>query len=366
MRRLAPFLRAIALGAVLVAFGMGTADAAPRKRGAESGQRQHRVAEGETVYGVGRAYGVSPQAIIDANRLRAPYHLNAGQRLVVPGSASAGRRSAPVAATSATGKPKRQIERTATAPDKDAKAAPRTAGDLRPREPSASRAALRDANGPVSGKVRPGQTPQERAAAIGPIAGDVSAKGNRAAGADLAGRAGPTRKAKARKGKRVEYAEPAAQPPAHQAAASTRAPAGEPKVPPRSGSRFAWPVKGDVTQSFGRQAGGLRNDGITIRAKAGSDIRAAENGLVIFAGQGSKTSGQVVLLKHADNWITTYSPMSEIKVRRGQVVKKGEALGRVAPSTGSQPGQLQFQARHDGVPVDPIDRLSARSQVAAR
>ncbi|MBL8669062.1 MAG: M23 family metallopeptidase [Alphaproteobacteria bacterium] len=214
--------------------------------------------------------------------------------------------------------------------------------------------------------MRPGQTPQERAAAIGPIAGDVSAKGNRAAGADLAGRAGPTRKAKARKGKRVEYAEPAAQPPAHQAAASTRASAGEPKVPPRSGSRFAWPVKGDVTQSFGRQAGGLRNDGITIRAKAGSDIRAAENGLVIFAGQGSKTSGQVVLLKHADNWITTYSPMSEIKVRRGQVVKKGEALGRVAPSTGSQPGQLQFQARHDGVPVDPIDRLSARSQVAAR
>lgn len=380
MRRTQTFLRTLALGAALIAFGAIAvsavqAEAAPRKRSAETSARQHRVAEGETVYGISRTYGVSPQVLIETNRLRAPYHLNAGQRLVVPGAAPGGRQPAASGSDGPSATMKRPSQRaSATVTERNPAPPAAASGDLRPREAAVSRSALRSANGPVQGRVKPGQSPQERAAAIGPIAGDVSATGSRAPGADLGGRAGPSRRAKARKGQRVDMAEPAARPAAKgtdksagMAAVRDNQAAGAPqKVPPRSSSRFAWPVKGDVTQSFGRQAGGVRNDGITIRAKPGSDIRAAENGLVIFAGQGARTSGQVVLLKHADDWITTYSPMADIKVRRGQVVKKGDPLGRVAAVGSTRQGQLQFQARHDGVPVDPIDRLSSRSQVATR
>ncbi len=132
-----------------------------------------------------------------------------------------------------------------------------------------------------------------------------------------------------------------------------------PKPPPRSSSRFSWPLKGKIISSFGTKDKGLRNDGINILAKRGSAVKAAEHGVVAYSGNELRGFGNMVLVKHAGGWITAYAHNDKLLVKRGQKVKKGQVIANVGSSGGVTTPQLHFEIRRGMNPVNPNKYLGS-------
>jgi len=128
--------------------------------------------------------------------------------------------------------------------------------------------------------------------------------------------------------------------------------------PPKSGKGFVWPLKGRVVSNFGAKDGGLRNDGINIRAPRGTPVRAAENGVVAYAGNEIRGFGNLLLIKHAGGYVTAYAHNDALLVRRGQKVQRGQKISTVgATGTVANP-QLHFEIRKGRRPQDPRMYLS--------
>lgn len=132
------------------------------------------------------------------------------------------------------------------------------------------------------------------------------------------------------------------------------------QTPPRSGSTFAWPVDGSILSSFGPKKDGLHNDGINIRATRGTPVRAAENGVVVYADSRMAGFGNLVLVRHADRWMTAYAHLDKTAVRRGQEVKRGETVGTVGSSGGADSPQLHFEIRRGTEALNPEAYLARR------
>jgi murein DD-endopeptidase MepM/ murein hydrolase activator NlpD len=133
-----------------------------------------------------------------------------------------------------------------------------------------------------------------------------------------------------------------------------------PQIPPRASSRFQWPVSGSVISSYGPQRGGLHNDGINIRAPAGAPVRAADNGMVVYAGNELKGFGNLVLVRHADLWMTAYAHMGRLLVKKGQLVKQGQAIGTVGSSGSVSTPQLHFEIRRGAEALNPEAYMAER------
>ena len=133
----------------------------------------------------------------------------------------------------------------------------------------------------------------------------------------------------------------------------TKPPVPVPPPPARSGSGFIWPVKGTVISSFGAKKGGLRNDGINIRASRGSPIYAVENGVVAYAGNEIRGFGNLLLIKHTDGYITAYAHGDKLLVSRGQKVKRGQHIATVGSTGSVSEPQLHFEVRKGRRPQDP-------------
>jgi murein DD-endopeptidase MepM/ murein hydrolase activator NlpD len=131
-------------------------------------------------------------------------------------------------------------------------------------------------------------------------------------------------------------------------------------TPARAGDRFGWPVGGRIISSYGDKPGGLHNDGINISAARGTPVRAAENGVVVYADDQLKGYGNLVLVRHADRWMTAYAHMDTITVKRGQVVKKGQKIGSVGTTGGVSVPQLHFEVRHGTEALNPVAFLAKR------
>lgn len=126
------------------------------------------------------------------------------------------------------------------------------------------------------------------------------------------------------------------------------------KAPPRAGGKFGWPVRGTVISGYGPKEGGLHNDGINIEAERGAPVYAAENGVIVYAGGELKGFGNMILIKHADRWVTAYAHMDSITAQRGQQVKMGDVIGTVG-STGSVGSpQLHFETRRGTEALNPV------------
>lgn len=130
-----------------------------------------------------------------------------------------------------------------------------------------------------------------------------------------------------------------------------------PTPPPRQGRGLEWPVRGKVLIPYGTTAKGMRNDGINIAAKAGTSIRAAESGVVAYAGNEIKGFGNMLLLKHQGGLITTYAHADEIKVQRGATVKRGQIIASVGQSGSVTSPQVHFEVREGSKAVDPMKYL---------
>ena len=126
-----------------------------------------------------------------------------------------------------------------------------------------------------------------------------------------------------------------------------------------------WPLRGNVLSSFGPKPGGLQNDGINIAAARGAPVRAAENGIVVYAGNELKGFGNLLLVRHADGWMTAYAHLDEILVERGAAVQRGQSVAKVGQTGSVGSPQLHFEMRRAGRAVDPRGVLAPIQTAAA-
>lgn len=120
--------------------------------------------------------------------------------------------------------------------------------------------------------------------------------------------------------------------------------------------RMRWPVRGRVVANYGK-GGGKSSDGIDISVPEGTPVKAAENGVVIYAGDGLKEFGNTVLVRHENGLVTVYGHASQLKVQRGQKVKRGEEIALSGMSGSTDAPKLHFEVRKNSAPVDPITYL---------
>ena len=130
--------------------------------------------------------------------------------------------------------------------------------------------------------------------------------------------------------------------------------------PKRSDKIFRWPVKGKLLSGYGKKKNGLNNDGINIAVKPGTAIKAAENGIVSYVGNEMRSFGNLILISHADGYVTTYGHTSEILVRKGDVVRRGDVIARAGSTGDVQTAQLHFEIRKKGTALNPSHLLADR------
>ena len=131
-------------------------------------------------------------------------------------------------------------------------------------------------------------------------------------------------------------------------------------TPESSGiGKLRWPARGQVVASFGSSEDGHRNDGIDISVPEGTPVKAAENGVVIYSGNGLKEYGNTVLIRHDDGLVTVYGYAKDLKVKRGDKVTRGEVIADSGMSGEAEPSEAAFrgpQGRDTGQP-DVLSRL---------
>jgi murein DD-endopeptidase MepM/ murein hydrolase activator NlpD len=123
---------------------------------------------------------------------------------------------------------------------------------------------------------------------------------------------------------------------------------------------FRWPVTGHIVEGFGQRANGTTNDGINFAVPEGTPVRAAEDGVVAYAGNELKTFGNLVLVRHADNYVTAYANASEIMVKRGDSVRRGQVIAKSGQTGSVTSPQLHFEIRKNSTPVDPRKFLASK------
>ena len=124
-------------------------------------------------------------------------------------------------------------------------------------------------------------------------------------------------------------------------------------TPKRASSKFLQPVEGRIISSYGPTKDGLHNDGINIAAARGTPVKAAENGVVVYAGNGLKGSGNLVLVRHDNRWMTAYAHLDRIDVQNGATIMRGSKLGTVGSSGAVSTPQLHFEVRRGTEALNP-------------
>src|SRR6185369_5258016 len=121
--------------------------------------------------------------------------------------------------------------------------------------------------------------------------------------------------------------------------------------------KFLWPVNGKIISPFGPKDGGLHNDGINIAAPLGTPVHAADSGVVVYAGNELRGFGNLLLVRHADGWVSAYAHCDALLVKRGDQVKRGQVIARVGQTGAVRTPQLHFEVRRGTRPVNPNEFL---------
>ena len=280
------------------------------------GPGTHRVVAGETLYRIARGLGITPGALAEMNGISVSTPLAVGQVLVVPapagkdpasvGSEEGGAHvlpSALAAAFESVGKP---------------------AGDL----------------GPAGGSGSPARATSDTSpGATRPIAGGD--------GGAASGQAAPAPGRDGRGPGRIESSVLGALP-----SQVGKAPVAGLR---RTSGPLQWPLRGVLYARFGRK-GRSPHDGIDLAAPAGTPVRTAGEGSVLFAGP-QQGYGLLVIIEHSHGLVTVYAHNRDLRVRTGQQVREGQVIATVGESGKTSGPHLHFEVRQDGAPVDPLDLL---------
>jgi murein DD-endopeptidase MepM/ murein hydrolase activator NlpD len=150
----------------------------------------------------------------------------------------------------------------------------------------------------------------------------------------------------------------ASQIPATQASLSPKAKVDDADTPSTNGTTFRWPVRGRIIASFGQSPAGQRNDGINLAVPEGTSVKAAEAGTVIYAGNELEGYGNLILVRHADGWVSAYAHNKDILVKRGDSVARGQIIAHAGMTGSVSAPQVHFELRQGSKPVNPLDFLS--------
>jgi murein DD-endopeptidase MepM/ murein hydrolase activator NlpD len=120
---------------------------------------------------------------------------------------------------------------------------------------------------------------------------------------------------------------------------------------------FRWPVKGRIIAAFGSKSNGGQNDGINLAVPEGTPIKAADDGVVAYAGNELKGYGNLVLIRHSNGYVSAYANASELLVKRGDTIKRGQVIAHAGQTGNVTSPQLHFEIRKGSTPVDPTKYL---------
>jgi len=120
-----------------------------------------------------------------------------------------------------------------------------------------------------------------------------------------------------------------------------------------SNAGWNWPALGAITQGF--DLGEINRQGVDIDPGPGAGVQAAADGEVVYSGRDLASYGNLVILRHDDNFLSAYSKVGDIFVKENQTVRAGELIA----SVGNEKTEMHFEIRRNGEPVDPIDYLPA-------
>ncbi|MBA1139410.1 peptidoglycan DD-metalloendopeptidase family protein [Mesorhizobium neociceri] len=340
------------------------------------------VRDGETISGIAQHYHVPADVIMKVNGLSATKGLKTGQKLVIPAYAYSSKGTEPKLADGKPanspkapapekvavlpqqpklkdGKSAAQVDASAANKPKTDKPAQQTAaaapkagagtytvqqGDSLSsiaRKTGVGVVALKQANGMQDGLLKIGQTLKVPAGGTATVASAKAAKVDPVTTAATQPAAKPTETL-------ATYT-----PPKKDTKVIQQAEDDDAVAPDATGiGKMRWPVRGRVISSFG---GG--KDGVDIAVPEGTPVKAAENGVVIYAGDGLKEFGNTVLVRHENGLVTVYGHASSIEVQRGQKVKRGQEIALSGMSGTTDSPKLHFEVRKNSAPVDPSGYL---------
>ncbi|MGB5087549.1 MAG: peptidoglycan DD-metalloendopeptidase family protein [Methylocystis silviterrae] len=326
------------------------------------------VAQGETAALLATRYGVPPDALLRANGFNVASQVQPGSRLVIPvyraGAAPvmatrvpAGPAKAAAAVPPATkpiaAKPAPLAKSVADAkPVEQAKPVRKTEAEpmkAKPIEKSKAVAKTLPEKTLVKAEPRIAATTPARAVkteriARGPSAPEASEAESKIADARSKPVVAETPK-ETPSARKVDTTATASIPPANDAKA-VASDEGRPE--------FRWPARGRIIQGF--TSGG--NDGINIAVPEGTQVKAAEGGVVAYAGSELKGYGNLVLIRHPNGFVSAYAHNGELDVKRGDQVKRGQTIAKSGQSGNVGSPQLHFELRKGSTPVDPTRYLA--------
>src|SRR5215472_12100889 len=122
--------------------------------------------------------------------------------------------------------------------------------------------------------------------------------------------------------------------------------------------KFRWPANGRVIAGYGPTTNGQQNDGINIAVPENTPVKAAEDGIVAYAGNELKGNGNLVLVRHPNGYVTAYAHAKELLVKRGDQVKRGQVIARSGQTGNVNTPQLHFEIRKGSSPLDPTRFLN--------
>ena len=360
-------------------YGSPAAPVATNSTGwSTSGGTQVTMREGETIYNLSRRYGVPAKSIMEANGISDATSVRSGQKITIPtysysqgvGVSAPDSNPAVAKASAAVGAP----QKLTTAPT--ARPATQTASLQKPEAPARS-AAIADGGRytVVSGDTLYGISLKTGASVdaikrVNNMSGDTVRLGQKLIIPGLSDEKVTTAAAKpldpirtssvqTAPAKKVEVKEYTPPKQATETGAIRKIEAEvTAKAPDATGvNAMRWPVQGRVINAFGSNDGGRPNDGIDISVPQGTPVKAAENGVVIYAGDGLKELGKTILVRHADGLVTVYGHVSKIAVKRGDDIKRGQEIASSGMSGAAKQPQLHFEVRKNSKPVNPTSYL---------
>jgi murein DD-endopeptidase MepM/ murein hydrolase activator NlpD len=309
------------------------------------------VGTSDTLDTLSRRYNVSPAAILQANGYKGPRTLSPGQQLIIP------RQTAVVTAPAAAPAPAVPASRAvAAAPTVHVVNRGDTLLSISRRN-HVPLAELARANGLVStSKLKLGMkltVPGARTAAVAPAAQPAAVQP--AAAQPVAALAPPATKLAAAGGPPQSARLAQATTAVDDTAVATPVKATE-----ATGAlpTFRWPVRGKVITSYGAKTNGKSNDGINLAVPEGTPVKAAEDGVVAYSGNELKGYGNLVLVRHSNGYVTAYAHASELLVKRGDTIKRGQIIAKSGQSGEVGSPQLHFEIRKGSSPVDPLQFLN--------
>ena len=281
-----------------------------------TGETQATLRNGETIYGLSRRFGVPAKAILEVNNIEDPTAVAAGSKIVIPARVHSGNASV-------------------------------SEPDNHPEMASAGSARGEKADENTNKSPRP--TPAPDRVAVLPATAGTGDRGT-AAGTP------PQAVGKSRKTDRLPRHNTPPPKKADEVIEEAKADFGN--TPGDSGiGKMRWPASGRIVSEFGKMESGRRNEGVDIALPFGSTVKAAENGVVIYAGDGLTEFGNTVLIRHENGVVTIYGHASSLSVKRGDTVKRGQEIARSGMSGSADAPKLHFEVREKAVPVDPLTYL---------